>query len=94
MVFCAAGGEKIIAQTQTSATAIAQNHAARLDRTLSAAAKISATHALVMESGVITTPAQLESYLRGIVAGNKDIYGSCVVFRPYGFVEGVSGYGP
>ncbi len=86
--------QRVIAQTQTSATATAQYHAARLDRTLNAAAKIPAMHALVMESGVITTPAQLEGYLRGVVGGNKDIYGSCIVFRPYSFVEGASGYGP
>ncbi len=86
--------KKVIAQTQTSAQATARYHAARLDRTLSAAAKIPALHGDVMESGAIQTREQLESYLRSVVESNRDIYGSCIVFRPYGFDETVNGYGP
>ena len=86
--------KKVIAQTQTSATASAQFYAARLDRQLSAAAKVPAMHVRVMESGVIQTKEQIESYLRAVVAADTDIYGSCIVFRPHGFDESLNGYGP
>lgn len=86
--------QRVVIETEKSARAITRYHAERLNGKLSTAAKIPAMHVRVMESGVIRTPEDLESYLREAVGQSPEIYGSCIVFKPYGFIEGENAYGP
>ena len=85
---------RVVAETEGRARTTARFYAARLDGRLKEAAKIPAMHALTMESGVIQTKDELEKYLRGVVEHSKEIYGSCIVFRPHGFIAEDYGYGP
>lgn len=84
----------VVAETESRARETALYHAERVNGRLAQAAKIPTMHARAMESGAFTTKPQLEKYLREVVEKNPDIYGSCIVFRPYGFEPAENGYGP
>jgi sigma-B regulation protein RsbU (phosphoserine phosphatase) len=84
----------VVAETESRAREMARYQAERINGRLAEAAKISAMHARVMETGAFTTKEQLEGYIREVVDKNPDIYGSCIVFRPYGFDPALYGYGP
>jgi sigma-B regulation protein RsbU (phosphoserine phosphatase) len=85
---------RVIGETERTARATARYHAARLDGQLAAAARIPQQHAQALESGVFTTVAELEAYLRSVVEKSPEIYGSCIVFKPHGFDPAVNAYGP
>jgi sigma-B regulation protein RsbU (phosphoserine phosphatase) len=85
---------RVIAETESTARATARYHAARLDGRLAAAARIPQQHAQTLESGVITARQELENYLRSVVEKSPEIYGSCIVFKPYSFDHAEYGYGP
>jgi len=85
---------RVIAETESRARATARFYAARLDGQLKAAAEIPAMHARAMESGAFKTKEEVENYLRRVVEKNPQIYGSCIVFKPYGFDPAANGYGP
>lgn len=84
----------VVAETESKARAQGRYYAERVNGRLAQAAKIPEMHGRAMESGAFTTRSILESYLRGVVESNPDIYGSCIVFRPYGFDPTANGYGP
>ncbi len=86
--------QTVVAETEGRARATARHYAARLDGQLKAAAEIPAMHARAMESGAFRTKEEVETYLRGVVDKNPQIYGSCIVFKPYGFDPAEYGYGP
>jgi sigma-B regulation protein RsbU (phosphoserine phosphatase) len=85
---------RVIAETESRARATARFYAARLDGQLKAAAEIPAMHARAVESGAFDTKAKLENFLREVVEKNPQIYGSCIVFKPYSFDPAEYGYGP
>src|SRR6187402_583314 len=84
----------VIAETESKARETARYHAERLNAKLAEAGKIPAIHARAMESGAFTTKQQVEDYLRLVVEKNPEVYGSCIVFRPYGFQPEDNAYGP
>jgi sigma-B regulation protein RsbU (phosphoserine phosphatase) len=84
----------VVAETESKARETARYHAERINSRLAEAAQIPAMHARVMESGAFATRETLERYLRDVVEKNPQIYGSCIVFRPYSFDAELNGYGP
>jgi len=86
--------QRVVAETESRARTTARFYAARLDGQLKAAAEIPQMHARAMESGAFKTKGEVEGYLRGVVENNPQIYGSCIVFKPYGFDPAENGYGP
>lgn len=86
--------QRVVAETESRARTTARLHAARLNGQLKAAAEIPQMHARAMESGAFKTKEEVESYLRGVVENNPQIYGSCIVFKPHAFNPDENGYGP
>lgn len=74
--------ERVREQTAVLTREMAQTHAARLDQTLSRASMVPRLLAQVVESGVLRTPAELESFLRQAVERTPEGYGSCIAFEP------------
>jgi sigma-B regulation protein RsbU (phosphoserine phosphatase) len=50
--------------------------------------------ALQLEAEPPVSEAQLESFLRSVVARNPEIYGSCIAFEPESFTPGKRYYAP
>ena len=86
--------QRVVEETESRARTTARFHAARLEGQLRSAAEIPQMHARAMESGAFQTKEELETYLRGVVEKNPQIYGSCIAFKPYGFAPAENGYGP
>lgn len=83
-----------VEQTRASALNLARLQAARLDRVLGEAARIPQLHALMLESGALKNPAELQHYLTQVVTRNPSIYGSCLAFEPRTFMPQREFYAP
>jgi phosphoserine phosphatase RsbU/P len=83
-----------VEQTRAAALDLARLQAARLERILGEAARIPELHAHMLESGALKNPAELQDYLRRIVARNPSIYGSCLAFEPHTFARDREFYAP
>jgi len=85
---------RVVQQTERSSRTLARHDAARLEIDLSRATKIPEMLALGIETGAYDTGPKVESYLRSVVARNREIYGSCVAFEPHGFSPEKQYYAP
>ncbi|HEX8297404.1 MAG TPA: SpoIIE family protein phosphatase [Chthoniobacteraceae bacterium] len=85
---------RVVAETESTARATARFHAAHLQGRLLDAARIPLMHARALEAGSFRTRGELEGYLRQVVEKTPEIYGSCIAFRPHGFVPELADYAP
>jgi len=84
----------VVDQTERSSRALARHAAARLEVDLSRATKIPEMIATHLGTGTVATEKGLETSLRGLVAGNREIYGSCIAFEPFSFNPQKKYYAP
>ncbi len=84
----------VVEQTERSSRALARHAAARLEVDLSRATKIPEMIATHLGTGTVATEKELETSPRGLVAGNCEIYGSCIAFEPFSFNPQKEYYAP
>jgi sigma-B regulation protein RsbU (phosphoserine phosphatase) len=80
--------------TESRAQDMAHLYASKMDGVLQHAQKLPEMMAAEIETGRFQTAEELETWLRWIVTTNTEIYGSCIAFRPHGFLENSTGYAP
>jgi len=80
--------------TESRAQDMAHLHASMMDGVLQHAQKIPEMMAAELETGKFTSTEELEAWLQWMVTSNPEIYGSCIAFRPHGFLESTAGYAP
>jgi sigma-B regulation protein RsbU (phosphoserine phosphatase) len=85
--------QRLIDETEQVARGLADYHAAQIEQQLSRASKIPEDLVLTLERGLLTSPTELEGYLREVIVRNPEIYGSCLAFEP-GTFAGKDAYGP
>lgn len=88
------GFRRAVDLTEDRAEDMARYHAVKMDAELRHAQKIPEMMAAEIETGKFDTPEKLEAWLHWIVQTNREIYGSCIAFRPKGFMPDVPSYAP
>ncbi|MDB6149996.1 MAG: protein serine/threonine phosphatase with Cache sensor [Chthoniobacter sp.] len=86
--------QRVIAGTEEQSKVTARYYAARLDAELSKVSKVPEMIALEVESLRFESESEIEAYLRHVVAGNPEIFGSCIAFEPGAFTPGKHFYAP
>lgn len=86
--------QRLIVETEQVARGLADYHAAQIESQLARASKIPQDLVLTLERGLLTSPPELEGYLREVIVRNPEIYGSCLAFEPGAFPGKEQAYGP
>lgn len=85
---------RVLAERERSSRLLARHEASELEVALSRATKIPEMIAVHLETELPRTEAEVEKYLRDVVARNPEIYGSCISFEPHSFDPAKRWYAP
>jgi sigma-B regulation protein RsbU (phosphoserine phosphatase) len=88
------GFNRVVHQAEASSRTTARYYAARIEGVLHHVTNIPQMMRLNLESRDFSGEAQLEAYLREVVATNPEIYGSCIAFEPNSFIAEKLYYAP
>jgi phosphoserine phosphatase RsbU/P len=83
----------LLDDARNGAQHLAESVAGRMDRDLRSVAKVTNNLALYLEFGAWPGD-KIEELIRGLVEGNKEIYGCTIAFEPYAFKSEVRAYAP
>lgn len=86
--------DRVSAQTEQLSRLSARTYAGELETALSRVQKIPEMIGRTLETGELDTPEKIETFLRQVVDKNKDIYGSCIAFKPNGLGSDINAYAP
>lgn len=83
----------ILKETESNAYNLSQSILHQVENMLLPAQKIPENLAYILENTSFTRE-KLEEFLRIVVENNHDIFGSCIAFEPYGFINDKENYAP
>jgi len=83
----------ILEETEANAYNLSQSILHQVENMLFPAQKIPDNLAYIIENTSFTKES-LENFLRIVVENNHDIFGSCIAFEPYSFLEDTENYAP